>query len=217
MSGISCMQAQKNNYFHMKNLSLILNAILAIAVIVLFVKVYSGDSASGSTKKVASNDSTSVAGMPIAYINVDSLLLNYQFAKDANESLIKRQEDSRLNINTKARQLQNEMAEFQRKLENNAFLSRDRAEQEQNRLMKRQQELQELDGQLSQQLMQTQQKMSEELRDTINSFLKEFNKDGKYQLILSNTSSDNVLYATPGYDITNEVTKLLNERFAAKK
>ncbi|MBP8783466.1 MAG: OmpH family outer membrane protein, partial [Paludibacter sp.] len=172
----------------MKNLSLILNAILAIAVIVLFVKVYSGDSASGSTKKVASNDSTSVAGMPIAYINVDSLLLNYQFAKDANESLIKRQEDSRLNINTKARQLQNEMAEFQRKLENNAFLSRDRAEQEQNRLMKRQQELQELDGQLSQQLMQTQQKMSEELRDTINSFLKEFNKDGKYQLILSNTS-----------------------------
>ena len=38
----------------MKNLSLILNAILAIAVIVLFVKVYSGDSASGSTKKVAS-------------------------------------------------------------------------------------------------------------------------------------------------------------------
>ncbi len=201
----------------MKNLSLILNAILAIAVIVLFVKVYSGDSASGNTKKVASNDSTSVAGMPIAYINVDSLLLNYQFAKDANESLIKRQEDSRLNINTKARQLQNEMAEFQRKLENNAFLSRDRAEQEQNRLMKRQQELQELDGQLSQQLMQTQQKMSEELRDTINSFLKEFNKDGKYQLILSNTSSDNVLYATPGYDITNEVTKLLNERFAAKK
>ena len=201
----------------MKNLWLILNAILAIAVIVLFVKVYSGDSASGSTKKVASNDSTSVAGMPIAYINVDSLLLNYQFAKDANESLIKRQEDSRLNINTKARQLQNEMGGFQRKLETNAFLSRDRAEQEQNRLMKRQQELQELDGQLSQQLMQTQQKMSEELRDTINSFLKEFNKDGKYQLILSNTSSDNVLYATPGYDITNEVTKLLNERFAAKK
>lgn len=201
----------------MKNLSLILNAILAIAVIVLFVKVYSGDSSNGGVRKVASNDSTSMSDLPIAYINVDSLLLNYQFAKDANESLIKKQEDSRLNINTKARQLQNEMAEFQRKLENNAFLSRDRAEQEQNRLMKRQQELQELDGQLSQQLMQTQQKMSEELRDTINSFLKEYNKDGKYQLILSNTSSDNVLYATPGYDITEEITKLLNERFAAKK
>jgi len=75
-----------------------------------------------------------------------------------------------LNINTKARQLQTEMSEFQRKLEANAFLSRERAEQEQTRLLKRQQDLQDLDKELSQQLMQVQQKMSEQLRDTINSF-----------------------------------------------
>jgi outer membrane protein len=109
------------------------------------------------------------------------------------------------------------MAEFQRKLENNAFLSRERAEQEQSRLLKRQEDLRELDGQLSQQLMQVQQKMSEQLRDTINSFLKEYNKDQKYQLILSNTSSDNILYATEGLDITPEITDLLNKRYAAKK
>ncbi|MEA4852581.1 MAG: OmpH family outer membrane protein, partial [Paludibacter sp.] len=144
-------------------------------------------------------------------------LLNYQFAKEANESLIKKQEDSRLSINTKARQLQTEMGEFQRKLEANAFLSRERAEQEQSRLLKRQEDLRELDGQLSQQLMQVQQKMSEQLRDTINSFLKEYNKDQKYQLILSNTSSDNILYATEGLDITPEITDLLNKRYAAKK
>jgi outer membrane protein len=201
----------------MKNLSLILNVVLAIAVIVLFVKVFSTNSSLGAKDTVFSNDSVSVGHLPIAYVNIDSLLLNYQFAVDANESLIKKQEDSRLNINSKARQLQNEMSEFQRKLENNAFLSRDRAEQEQNRLLKRQQELQELDGQLSQQLMQIQQKMSEELRDTINSFIREYNKDGKYQVILSNTSSDNILYADNSYDITAEITTLLNKRFTAKK
>jgi outer membrane protein len=65
--------------------------------------------------------------------------------------------------------------------------------------------------------MQVQQKMSEQLRDTINSFLKEYNKDQKYQLILSNTSSDNILYATEGLDITPEITDLLNKRYAAKK
>ena len=122
-----------------------------------------------------------------------------------------------MSINTKARQLQTEMSEFQRKLEANAFLSRERAEQEQSRLLKRQEDLRELDGQLSQQLMQVQQKMSEQLRDTINSFLKEYNKDQKYQLILSNTSSDNILYATEGLDITPEITDLLNKRYAAKK
>jgi outer membrane protein len=81
------------------------------------------------------------------------LLLKYQFAKDANESLIKKQEDSRLTINSRARELQGEMNEFQRKLENNAFLSRERAEQEHTRLLKKQQELQNLDGQLTQQLI----------------------------------------------------------------
>jgi outer membrane protein len=201
----------------MKNLSLIINAVLAIAVIVLFVKVFSTGTKGEKQLQVTRTENGAVNHLPIAYINVDSLLLNYNFAKEANESLIKKQEDSRLNINTKARQLQTEMTEFQRKLENNAFLSRERAEQEQTRLMKKQQDLQELDGQLSQQLMQVQQKMSEQLRDTINTFLKHYNKDNKYELILSNTSSDNILHAGKAYDITPEVTKLLNQRFAAKK
>ncbi|MDD3080484.1 MAG: OmpH family outer membrane protein [Paludibacter sp.] len=200
----------------MKNLSLILNVVLTIAVVVLFVKVFSGGSKKTPVATVFANDSVSGGKLPIAYINVDSLLLNYQFAKEANESLIKKQEDSRLDINTRARQLQSDMSEFQRKLEANAFLSRERAEQEQSRLLKRQQELQDLDSKLSQQLMQVQQKMSEQLRDTINSFLKEYNKDKKYEMIISNTASDNVLYATEGYDITAEVTKMLNDRYSKK-
>jgi len=170
----------------MKNLSLIFNAILAIAVIVLFVLVL-GNKTSTSTKQIVTGKETVTKGkLPIAYINIDSLLLHYQFAKDANESLIKKQEESRLTINSKARQLQTEMSEFQHKLENNAFLSRERAEQEQARLHKKQQDLQVLDGDLSKQLVQIQQKMSEQLRDTINSFMKDYNKDHKYQLIISN-------------------------------
>jgi len=201
----------------MKNLSLILNTVLAIAVIILFWLVLGTKSSPAAQQQISGKGIVTKGKLPIAYINVDSLLLHYQFAKDANESLIKKQEDSRLTINSRARQLQTEMGEFQRKLENNAFLSRERAEQEQLRLQKKQQELQELDGKLSQQLLQVQQKMSEELRDTINKFMKEYNKNNQYEIIISNTSNDNVLYAAKSYDITAEVTKLLNERCAAKK
>jgi outer membrane protein len=200
----------------MKNLSLIMNAVLAIAVVILFILVLGSKTPAVNNRIAIGKDSTSYTKLPIAYINIDSLLLNYQFAKEANESLIKKQEDSRLTINTQARQLQTEMTEFQRKLENNAFLSRERAEQEQMRLQKKQQDLQELDGKLSQQLMQIQQKMSEGLRDTINAFMKDYNKDNKYELIISNTLSDNILYAAKGYDITNEVTLLLNKRCEKK-
>ena len=197
----------------MKNLSLILSVVLAVSAFTACKKQQLVHNKTSLNTKNAVNSGK----LPVAYINVDSLLIHYQFAKEANESLIRKQEDSRLKINTLARQLQGEMGDFQRKLENNAFLSRDRAQQEQTRLQKKQQELQEMDGNLSKQLVQVQQKMSEQLRDTINKFLKEYNRDGKYAIIFSNTSNDNILYADPQYDITAEITKLLNERFAAKK
>lgn len=201
----------------MKNILLILNAVLVIAVIILFVLVLGNKSNNSFSGELTGNDSTASVRLPIAYVNIDSLLLNYQFAKESNESLMKKQEDSRLDLNLKARQLQTEMAEFQRKLENNAFLSRERAEQEQNRLMRKEQDLQQLNAKLSQELMDVQQKVSEELRDSINSFLKQYNKSKKYELILSNTSSDNILLSNDIYDITKEVTEALNKRFSKKK
>ena len=201
----------------MKNLSLILNGVLLVAVVVLFFLVLGR----GTVKEVApglkSGDSSKVTTLPIAYVNIDSLLLNYTFAKNANESLIKKQEDSRSTINGRARQLQTEMSEFQRKLENNAFLSRERAEAAQTEILKKQKDLQDMDGKLSQQLMEQQQKMSEQLRDTINAFMKDYNKDGKYQMIISNTANDNILYAGKAYDITADVIKELNARYTKAK
>lgn len=201
----------------MKNISLIVNAILGVAVIILFVLVLGNNKKSSTPGVQFGSDSTQTVKLPIAYVNVDSLLLNYQFAKESNETLLKQQEDSRLDLNVKARQLQGEMAEFQRKLENNAFLSRERAEQEQNRLMRKEQDLQQLNATLSQELMEVQQRISEELRDTINAFLKEYNMDKKFEMIISNTANDNILLANEGYDITDEVIAILNERFGKKK
>jgi len=201
----------------MKNILLVLNAVLVVAVIILFVLVLGNKNNNAVMGEFSGSDSTVSVRLPIAYVNIDSLLLNYQFAKESNETLMKKQEDSRLDLNSKARQLQNEMAEFQRKLENNAFLSRERAEQEQNRLMRKEQDLQQLNAKLSQELMDVQQKVSEQLRDSINTFLKAYNKDKKYEMILSNTSSDNILLSNDSYDITKEVTDALNRRYSKKK
>lgn len=200
----------------MKNVLLFTNAVLAVAVVILFVLVLGNRTCQQSGEPVAMNDSLCTARLPITYINVDSLLLNYQFAKDANEVLIKQEEDSRLTFNTKARQLQEEVADFQKKLENNAFLSRERAEREQTRLMQKQQELQELEAKLSQELFAKQQKVNEQLRDTITNFLNEYNKVKKFEVILSNTANDNVLHADKKYDITAEVVAELNRRCMKK-
>ncbi|HOG36224.1 MAG TPA: OmpH family outer membrane protein [Paludibacteraceae bacterium] len=153
-----------------------------------------------------------------AVVNVDTLMSQYEFAKISNEKLIKKQEDSRLKINLQVRQLQNEMIDFQKKIENNAFLTRERAESEQRRLQKKQSDLEALDRELTQSLMQEQQTLSQQFRDSINAVIAVLNKDGKYELIISTSAiNDNVLYAKPQYDITQQVLDALNARYAKKK
>ncbi|MFV0272127.1 MAG: OmpH family outer membrane protein [Macellibacteroides fermentans] len=197
----------------MKNINYIINGVLALAVVILFVLQFTGKKESGVTKTFTAEESASGI-LPIAYVNVDSLLLNYNYSKDLNEIIIKKQENSRASVNQKLRSLQTEMQDFQRKVENNAFLTRERAEQEQARLMKKQQELQDFDNRLAQELVSEQQRLNEQLRDTLVSQLRVYNKDKGYQVILSNTMGDNILLAGDAYDITKEVIEYLNKNYA---
>ncbi len=191
----------------MKKLSLLFLSVLT------FVACSNQKTDTATAPEAAKLDGQSL--MPIAVVNVDSILSQYTFAKESNEKLIKKQEDSRANINTKARQLQNEMVDFQRKLENNAFLSRERAEQESRRLQQKEADLQQLDRQLSQELVTEQQKLSTQLRDSINAAIKALNKDNKYHLVLStNSLNDNILYSAPEYDITGDVIEYLNTNYS---
>ena len=149
----------------------------------------------------------------IAYVNTDSLLTGYDYAVKMSEQLNDKAERSRTDFNEKARVFQQEMVEFQRKVQNNGFLSMERAQKEQARLQQREQELQELNQKLSAELMQEQGRLTNELADTVSKFLKEYGQ-GRYNLILSNNMGDNVLYAAEGVDITAEVVAALNERYA---
>lgn len=193
----------------MNKVQILINVVLVAAVAALFAIVLGGKKNSEVPAVVTETSKV----MPIAYLNVDSLLVNYLFAQEASEKLMKKQEDARLKLNTKARTLQNEMADFQRKLENNAFLSRERAEKEQQRLLKKQQELQELEAKLTEDIMIENQKLNMQLADTLTNFLKSYNADGRYHVILSNSAKDNVLMAAESYNITNEVVDALNARY----
>ena len=105
----------------MKNINYVINGVLAVAVVILYIMQFSGKKESSVTRTFASAGDTT-ALLPIAYVNVDSLLLNYNYSKDLNEIILKKQENSRANITQKARSLQGEMQDFQRKVENNAQL-----------------------------------------------------------------------------------------------
>ena len=56
-----------------------------------------------------------------------------------------------------------------------------------------------------------------QLRDSINAFLKEYNKTKGYSMIISNTGFDNLLYADSIYNITREILDGLNARYSSPK
>lgn len=200
----------------MNKIQIIIDSILSIAIIALFVLIFTGKPEAGVSTESAATFPKEDLTIPVAYLNLDSVLLNYQFAIEANEKLMTKQEDARLKLNSKARTFQSEAADFQKKLENGAFMSRERAEQKQQELLKKQQDLQDLEAKLTNDIMLENQQLNLQLADTLNSFLAEFNKDGRYQLIFANTGKDNILQSAEGYDITTEVVDALNARYTSK-
>ena len=54
------------------------------------------------------------------------------------------------------------------------------------------------------------------LREDLDAFIKEYNADGRYKMIVSKTG-DNVLYADPSVDITNDVVDGLNKIYKSSK
>ena len=113
------------------------------------------------------------------------------------------------------RELEKQKQEFQTKYQNNAYLSQERAQQEYNRIAKLEQDLQNLSNKLQSELMSENEKNSLQLRDSINAFLKEYNKTKGYSMIISNTGFDNLLYADSVYNITREILDGLNARYSS--
>ncbi|MDR1115137.1 MAG: OmpH family outer membrane protein [Tannerella sp.] len=193
----------------------VIEAVLAVAVIFLFVLQFSGNKKS-TTANVAVTSGNFAAGdpMPIAFIDVDSLMSNYIYSIDLNEQITKKYENSRASLTEKLRKLQTEVTDFQRKVDTGSFLSTERLEAEQQRLMKKDQDLQELQAQMSQELGEEQLRMNKELRKTIILQLQEFNKSKGYQIVYGKMN-DNILYADNTYDITGEVIEFLNRHYAS--
>lgn len=202
----------------MKRISYIINGVLAVSVMILSVTGFSSCSPKEEKGKVVKFDAAdTTATLPIAYVNVDTILSNYNFAKEANENLMRKLESSNATMKEKQTRFQNEYAEFQRKVQQNAFLSEERAQQEYLRLQNMDKELKATGSRLDEEFRREQQKLNNQLADSVRVVIKDYNKKANFQMVLSNSGMDNVLYAQDKYDITDQILGLLNKRYKSGK
>ena len=140
-------------------------------------------------------------GMKIAYVEVDSLMTQYDFAKDYSVTLQKKSNNARTTLNSKGTALQAAMNNFQQKLNNNGFQSREQAASVQAAIQRQQNDLQELQARLENELASETAKFNEALRDSL-----------QHDLILSK-AGDNILLGAQRLDITQDVINGLNKRY----
>lgn len=206
----------------MNKISIIVESVLAAAVVALFILFFT---AVPRAKKPAVQEATAQGELlPIAIINTDSILKNYTLAVEASDKLMSRYEESTVKLDTRAKALQKEaetfqqdVLNFQKKVEAGAFLSRERAESEQAKLQKKeqqlmakQQDLENLRQKLSADFMNEQAALTQQLQDSVQQYLREWNADGHYHLVLNDAV---LMNKVAGYDITDEVIEALNARY----
>ncbi len=156
----------------------------------------------------------STPALKIAYVDIDTLLTNYKLWIQLNEEMIRKEENVRATLNEKGKKLQAEYAEFERKLNNNAFVTRERAESEQARILKQSEELEQLQERLGNELAVENNKNNALFRDSINAYIRDYNKVMGYNIILSRLG-DNILYIDSDMNITQEIIDGLNARYDA--
>ena len=197
----------------MKNISTIVNVVLAIAVIVLYVLHFSGTSASNESS--ASDDGVMIADdLNVAYINFDSLLKNYEFIKDELEVMEQKREQMQQEIVQREQSLQREYEDLRR---NAANMTINQANSLQESIQQKAQNLQVYQQTLTQQLMQEEARVNNELYDAVSTYLNDYGNENSLQMVLSYQRGSALLFAKDSLNITDEIIKGLNKKYSDEK
>lgn len=189
--------------------------ILLILIGILFYLHFS-DSKNSATATHTTADSVKSSNSPggkIAYINIDTLQNNYKYYQQVKSDLEKREKNAQNEIMSLQKKFQSRAAELQQKAANMSPKEQESAMMEINKM---QQDFQVKQQSLQEGLADYNQKMKDQLLAKIESYLKDYNNDGRYAYVFSYEPGF-MFYKDSTLDITRDVIKGLNETFEKEK
>lgn len=186
----------------MKQVSLILNFVLLVAVGFLYYKVYSG---SEQEPVIISGQA---ASSKIVFVNSDSLMDNYALFKGAQDNMEKKRDSLDQLLTNRGKALEREIKEYQ---DNAAGMSAGERQLREESLMRKQQGLMDERDRLLDLLKEEEASLTDSVHNDLMKSVKEFNKKHGYDFILGYTRGSGILYANDSLDITQLVLKGLNK------
>ncbi|ACU03083.1 MULTISPECIES: OmpH family outer membrane protein [Pedobacter] len=159
-----------------------------------------------TTDAVAVSDSEK-----IVYVNSDSLLTKYQYFKDLKVKLDGKSKTAQSDLVAKQDAFKREVAQYQQQA--NTLPADQRAATEE-RLARKQQELQAYSQNAGAALQNEQAAENEKLYDKVADYLKVYAKKKGYKMVLGYSKGNGtILFADESLDVTSEVIIGLNEAY----
>lgn len=199
----------------MKNFSLILNVVLLLLVGYLYFDRFSSSKKASvlSVNIQKCKDSSTYHGNKLAYIDLDSLQGRYEYYKILKADFERKQTASNNEVTNLQKRYQARAMQLQQK---GATMNPQQQEAAMAEINQMQQGLQAKKQELDNALYNSNSKMKEDILTRIQNFLKDYNKDGKYDYVFSYEPGF-MFYKDSTLNITSDVISGLNELYAKNK
>lgn len=191
----------------MKNFALCAKSLMLI--LALFAVSCSNANDTTATAPVANADQPAIA-LNIRYIDADSIAAHYNLAKDFKEAQMRQVSKIDNAQRSRGAEIQKLANQIQQKINSNGYLSQESFNSDQELLNKKNTEAQNYLASLQREAEQEMIQQQMQLNDSIEAFIKEYNKTRGYDAILYKAVG---VYFNPALDITDEVIKGLNARY----
>lgn len=188
---------------------------LATAIALVSVLTACGDKESKTDASATKTETAVSEADKIVYVNSDTLLSKYQYAKDITAKMESKGKAAESDLVAKGQAFQREVQQYQAQA--NSLAADQRAATEQ-RLQRKDQELKAYQQNAGAALQNENAKEQEALYNKIADYLKTYSKSKGYKMVLTYSKGNaNVLFADESLDVTNAVVKGLNDAYAKDK
>ncbi|MBW4890839.1 OmpH family outer membrane protein [Mucilaginibacter sp. HMF5004] len=151
----------------------------------------------------------------IVYVNQDTLLTKYEYFKDMTKRLQEKGDAAKSDLQSKGQAFDRDVADYKKNI---ATLSADQRASTEQRLGRKQQELQAYQQNATAQFQNEQAGENEKLYNKVADFTKVYAKEKGYKLVLTYSKANpTVLFGDPSLDVTADVVKRLNDLYAKDK
>ncbi|MDR0941131.1 MAG: OmpH family outer membrane protein [Bacteroidales bacterium] len=157
----------------------------------------------------SSSNTIGAQQFPIAYVAVDSIMRNYEYATQRNKDYTAAFEREASKLQAQMSKIQQDMQNLQLQHQQGLITTRN-AEAKGAELQKRYESFMQTQQKKELEFQQTEMAILTELQDSLNVAIKLVNHDNRFTIVLNNAA---ILYAEEQLNITEPVLKLLNERY----